>query len=92
MIAIGVIGEGGVDDASGDRRDRMREGLAGRRIGIGAHIRLGEDVADHVIGDGLGQIQPDGRRGQAVEIVRGVNGSGNPVLASVLRVRLPIRS
>ena len=31
LIAIGVIGEGGVDDATGNARYRMREGLASRR-------------------------------------------------------------
>ena len=29
LIAVGVIGEGGVDDAAGDRGRRMRKGLAG---------------------------------------------------------------
>jgi hypothetical protein len=38
LIAIGVIGEGGVDDAAGDRRHRMRERLAGGRVDIGADI------------------------------------------------------
>ena len=49
LIAIGVIGEGGVDDAAGDRRDRMREGLAGRRIGVIADIRFDQDVADEIM-------------------------------------------
>ena len=44
LVAIGVIGEGGVDDAAGDRRHRMREGLAGLGIGVTADIRFDQDV------------------------------------------------
>ena len=40
LIAVGVIGEGGVDDAARDRCDRMRERLARRRIGVIADIRF----------------------------------------------------
>ena len=49
LIAVGVIGEGRVDDAAGDRCDRMRERLAGLRIGVIADIRFDQDVADIVI-------------------------------------------
>ena len=59
LIAVGVIGEGGVDDAAGDARHRMREGLAGRRIAVIADIRFDQDVADIVIGEALGDIDAD---------------------------------
>ena len=59
LIAIGVIGEGGVDDAAGDRCDRMRERLAGLGIAVIADIRLDQDVADRVVGEALGDIDAD---------------------------------
>ena len=34
LVAIGVIGEGGVDDAARDRRHRMREGPPRRRVAV----------------------------------------------------------
>jgi hypothetical protein len=40
-VAVGVIGEGGVDDAAGDRRHRMREGLLRRRADVNAGDLLG---------------------------------------------------
>ena len=64
LIAIGVIGEGGVDDAARDRCDRMRERLARLGIAVIADIRFDQDVADAVVGEALGDIDADLRRRQ----------------------------
>jgi hypothetical protein len=49
----------------------MRTRLAGRRIAIGAHIRLGQNVADGVVGEALGEIDTNRRRSQPIEIIIG---------------------
>jgi hypothetical protein len=51
----------------------MRQRRAARRIDVGADVRFGDEVADHVIGKGLGQREVDDRRGQAIE---GIVGEG----------------
>jgi len=48
----------------------MRPGLAGGRVGVGADVGLGGEVADGVVGEGLDQWrgrQRHGGRGQPVE-------------------------
>jgi len=42
-----------VDRAAADAGHRMRPGLPGGRIGIGADVGLGGEVADGVVGEGL---------------------------------------
>jgi hypothetical protein len=49
----------------------MREGLAGQRIGVGSHVGFRQQIADRVVGEGLGDADPNGRRGQPVERVIG---------------------
>jgi len=71
LVAVGVIGKGGVDDAARDACDRMRKRLAGRGIAIGADIGLGEDVADAVVADGFRDIDADRRRAQPVQRIIG---------------------
>ena len=71
LVAIGVIGEGGVDDAAGDRRHRMREGLPRLGIAVIADIRLDQDVADIVIGEALGDIDADLCRRQPAQRIIG---------------------
>ena len=71
-VALHVIGEGRVDRAAGDGGDSMRPGLPGGRIGVGADIGLGGEVADGVVGEGLDQRggrQRHRRRGQPVELI-----------------------
>jgi hypothetical protein len=40
----------------------VREGLARRGVAVRAGIGFGDDVADRVVGEGLGDADPDARR------------------------------
>lgn len=45
----------------------MREGLAGQRIGVGPDIGFGDQIADRIVRESLGDADADRRRGQPVE-------------------------
>ena len=47
---------------AGDRGHRMRPGPNRRRIAVSADIRFGEDVADIVVAEALGDVDADLRR------------------------------
>jgi hypothetical protein len=71
-VALGVIGEGGVDQPAGDAGDGVRLRLAGGRVGVGANVGLRRQIAGGAVGVGLGQRcrrQIDRRRCQPVEAV-----------------------
>jgi hypothetical protein len=90
-VALHVVDEGRIDRAATDGGDGMRPGLAGGRIAIGADIRLGGQVADGVIGEGLHQRrgrEAHGRRGQPVAAVV-AKLSASEVLASLRVSSLP---
>ena len=74
-VALGVVGEGGIvsaDPLAEDGRDGMRLGTPGVGIDVDTDVGLGEEVADRVIAEGLGErrrAQRDGGGGQPVQAV-----------------------
>ena len=71
-VALGVVAEGGVDQAAGDGGDTVRPGLSRRGVAVRPHVRLGGEVADDVVGEGLverGRRQVDGRGNEPVQAV-----------------------
>jgi hypothetical protein len=99
LIAVGIIGEGGVDGAAADAGHRMGTDRvrAGGWIGVGADIRLRQQVADGVIGEALERrdVLAHLRRGQAVEDVVGEGlseivlvgiGAGEHIAEGVIRI------
>jgi hypothetical protein len=51
-VALGVVGEAGVDAAAGHRDDAVRPRLARRGVVVGADIGLEGEIADGVVGEG----------------------------------------
>ena len=75
-VAIAVVGEAGGERAGRTRRDAGDGMHMDRVVGVVADVRLVGDVADGVIGDGLGDVErqagiADDRLGQPVEAVVG---------------------
>ncbi len=85
-VAVGVVVIVGVDGA-GDGGDRVRPDrwAARGRIGIAPDVGLGRDVAQRVIGDGLGPRAAQRARGGGRELV--ARQPVQPVIAEPLRVR-----
>jgi hypothetical protein len=71
LVAVGVVGEARGDGAAGDTGHRMRLRRACGRIGIGADVGFGSEIADRIVGEALGcvAIGVDRGRGQPVEDV-----------------------
>ena len=74
LVAVGVVAEGRVNGAV-DRRHRVRQRRAGKRIGVGADVGLRQQVANGIVGEQLLRRDVGGhrRRGEAVQ---GVVGEG----------------
>lgn len=69
----GLVGEGGIDGGAADALHRMRQCRAGHWIRVGADLRLRQQVADGIVGEGFDRcdVLAHRRRGEAVEGVVG---------------------
>src|ERR1043166_3636419 len=74
VIPLHVVAEGRAHGVAGDAEHRVRARMPGRRIAVVADVRLGQQVADRVVGEVLHQRgggEVDARGGEPVERVVG---------------------